>query len=125
MFYVVILTVGVFRTLMLGVRETVILGPPPSRLRVDGVFLCGPVLAQVRRCSRPSTSSPAQVATHTEAAASQTSHPIILNCVLVIHTCGRTQTTRVVYDVSLQPKMIHSQGVSETFGTQALLRPLQ
>ena len=87
---VVILTVGVFRRLMLGVRETVILGLPPSRLRVDGVFLCGPVLAQVRRCSRPSTSSqPAQVATHTEAeAASQTSHLIILNCVLVIHKCN-------------------------------------
>ena len=119
---VVIRTVGVLRTLMLGVRETVILGVPPSRLRVDGVFLCGPVLAQVRRCSSRSTSFEAQVATHT---AAETLHSIILSRAFkVIHMqCCQSHVQYMLYTAIRDAS--RSKGISETFRTQALLRPLQ
>ena len=113
--------VGVLGTLMLGIRETVILGVPPSRLRLDGVFFCGTLLVQVRRCSARSTSFEAQVSTHTEEA------EIILSCpfnVIVNMQCGQqTHTTRVkcavhTLQTALQSKMLHSRKIF-----QKLLEP--
>lgn len=95
---------------------------PPSRLRVDGVFLCGPVLAQVRRCPSRSTSFEAQVATHTEAAA-ETPHPIILRCAFkVIHnTCNAA--SHIQLESCMLYTAIHdtsqSRGISETLRTEA------